>query len=243
MSLPLHASDFLLRHGWLAHQPKDVQLALSEIGEVVELPAGHVISNGSENSRYLTALVSGATNVSLSSEFFEPSLMHVELPGSWSVDALFGRTHKSTVTVKTRTPCQVALFSKKNVTLLETEVPALQASLVALSTGHYELALNIIAVHSERDAQTRVQLTLLRLIGDGLIHGLRSSRGPIDLPVNQTDLAELCLMSRNSVGPVLSKLERQNAIEIGYRNIRIVDRELLRPKILALHHQPSQFAV
>ena len=128
-----------------------------------------------------------------------------------------------------RTPCEIAYFSKTEMERITREVPEVWASLAKLTAGHIQLLMSIIACNAERDPQTRVSLTLLRLLGDGLIFGWGGEDDPRELPLNQNELAEMSLLSRNSVGTVLKKLETKGAIAVGYRSVRILDRDLLRP--------------
>jgi CRP-like cAMP-binding protein len=100
------------------------------------------------------------------------------------------------------------------------------ASLVSLYSDFF---LSALATQAERDVETRVKHTLLRLIAEDFLPVHDFPPGPVELPITQGDIAEMTFLTRNSVGPVLRRLEQQGAIALGYRKTTIMDRSLLRP--------------
>jgi CRP-like cAMP-binding protein len=73
------------------------------------------------------------------------------------------------------------------------------------------------------DSRLRCVATLLR-ISDRR----NADPSPVTLPISQTDLSQLCNLSRQTSGDVLRALEAEGLVTLGYRSITLNDPARLR---------------
>ncbi|WP_162933022.1 Crp/Fnr family transcriptional regulator [Roseovarius sp. EL26] len=156
-----------------------------------------------------------------------PILLHVSCAGAWGGDTAYTLDIDRVIRVTARTDCKVAHFPFHKLQVLTQHMPEVWAGLARLTAGHIKHMMTIVACGLEKNSNNRVSLNLLRLIGDGQMFGLGSEGDPKELPLSQSELAEMTSLSRNSVGIILKDLEAIGAIEVSYRNIKILNRKLL----------------
>lgn len=73
------------------------------------------------------------------------------------------------------------------------------------------------------DSRLRCVATLLRIGGRR-----NDDPSPVTLPISQTDLSQLCNLSRQTSGDVLRALETEGLLSLGYRSITLNDPARLR---------------
>lgn len=222
------AAQTLAARGWLSRQPQTVQRAMLEVGELITVPAGVMLNEIGDADGTVLAMVEGWVNVVIAPQDTAPCLMQVCGPGAWFGDMALLLGFDRMSSIETRTKCKVAVFSEQKIKTLLKVSPEFCASFTSLSAGQIETLVTIIATNNVRDPDARIGLTLLRLIGDGLPVGWGEIEDQPSVPISQTELAEMSLLSRNSVGTSLKKFEDQGAIKVGYKKIQILSRELLR---------------
>lgn len=230
MQLSNKAKQILSETGWLSRQPENVRNAFLDMGEIREWQKGQTIFNIGDPKGSMIGIVSGWVNTIIAPLAMDPMLMHVSGPGAWGGETAILAASDRRAIVSARTSCRIAHFPEKEIQALARTVPELRTSLAALSAGHMDHLLAVVLSFGQKNPDTRVRLALLRLVGDGLMFGWNDNSDPKDIPVTQRELAEMSMLSRNAVGAVLKDLEDSGALEIGYKKLTILNRELLRPK-------------
>lgn len=226
--LSAQAKNVLGRYGWLSLQDEEIKQAMFEIGFLRTVEAGQTLFTAGDGEAALHALVSGWQDVLVSPWTESPTLIHVSGPATWGGGLQVMTPVSRRATVVTRTRCQVAWFKASDVRAIGQRLPQMAASLGFLSTLYTDWLVSIVAAQAERKAGNRVRLTLLRVLGEGTPEGGPMQPDPILLPLGQSEISEMSLLTRNVVGPCLKQLEEEGAIKMGYRSIEVLDRNILR---------------
>ena len=226
--LTSEAKQILRSRGWLSTLQPDLIEALFDVGELRETEAGLDLFDENDTDGFLHGVVSGWQNVYVTPRYSAPFLIHVFGPADWAGAFPLITGGRRRANVVNRTDCISVYFSESEVRKLMERFPALWAALAYLVTLNTEFLISTFTAQAEQNPGTKVCLTLLRLIGDDHFPGYERRPDPVVLPISHQDIAEMSLLSRNTIGPVLKKLESIGAIEQGYGKITILDRECLR---------------
>jgi hypothetical protein len=92
--------------------------------------------------------------------------------------------------------------------------------------AHYDVAVGAVDDLLIRDDAKRFVAVLLRLGGCRL--KTQPGAAPIEIDVNQEDLAAMTNLARTTAGIVLRKLQASGHLEAAYRHIRILAPDALR---------------
>ncbi len=223
------AQEIVASQGWLRLVPAKFRADVLERSLIMTAAAGETIYQVGDPQGGIYGLVSGSLGVSIAPGDDGPYLAHFVRPGTWVGEG----------PVVTGGPRLVGLAAIRSSWLLHLPLQALQEILFKDPTGwrwialltmlHLETAIGAADDLMVRDHVQRCAAVLLRLAGcrrSGLADG-----SPIDVHVNQNDLARLANIARTTAGSVLRGLASEGHIEHQYRRVRILAPEALRAMI------------
>lgn len=224
-SRALAGASFFRSTGWLSQTSPDFQDAILTTLQWKVAEPGEQISRAGDLHGGLLGTAEGVVEVSV--EFGHPDTPFVDLAkaGLWvGYRPLLGKSRNITLTA--RTELLWALSPQSAVEALLDKTPVYWRDIALLGDMAYEVALGAVVDLTRHDGLLRLAASLLRLCncrtktpGPGT---------PLDVQISQSDLAGICVMSRNTVGAHLHNLVQQGLIELDYRHIRIVEPDKLR---------------
>ncbi len=219
----------LLNRGWLTTQSADFSDALLEVTQRREFKAGQTIFFEGDETDGVDGLAYGSVGVYSAPTENPPVLLHVAGPGEWGGGGpAISEENKRISSVVARTDVTMAHVSRESLKVLEAEFPDLRLRLVTLASIYLDFFALLYADNSDRDIDARTKAAIRRLLGEGFLPACDYPGDPSEIPVTQDEIAELARLSRNAVGPILRKLEKAEAISLGYRKITVLNRCLLQ---------------
>ena len=195
-----------------------------------QFKAGATIFSVGDPPGGMFGLVAGGLGVSIAPGERGPSLAHFARPGTWFGEAA----------AFSGQPRRVGLTSTRDTALLHLPLNAIHEivgqdptawRLFALVTlGHLDLAIGASDDLMIRDHVKRFIAILLRLGGCRLATPPDST--PIEVDVNQEDLATMANVARTTAGATLRKLEASGHLDLSYRRFRILAPDALRAMLV-----------
>jgi CRP/FNR family cyclic AMP-dependent transcriptional regulator len=220
------AQAIVAGHGWLHLVPASFRDAVLKRSLVMTAAAGETIYRVGDPPGGLYGLVSGSLGVSIAPGEKGPYLPHFIRPGTWVGEG----------SAVTGGPRIIGLDATRHCCLLHLPLHALQEilfkdptqwrCLALLTMLHLDTAIGAADDLMIRDHVKRCVAILLRL--GGCRRPGATDRMPVDVHVNQNDLAHLANIARTTAGGILRSLASQGHIEHSYRHIRIVAPDALR---------------
>jgi CRP/FNR family cyclic AMP-dependent transcriptional regulator len=217
------ASEIILNWGWLSHTPRPFQQAVLARCLLQEFKSGATVYSAGDPPGGMFGLVSGGLSVLAGPG---ARLPYIVTPGTWLgvTSALTGQ------------PRRFSLSATRNVEMLYLPLPSIHEIVKAdaatwrhfalVTVGHIELAMGASDDLMIRDHVKRFIAILLRL--GGCRSTTHPTSTPIEVDVNQQDLAGMSNVARTTAGAVLRKLEALGHVDLSYRHIRILRPDALR---------------
>jgi CRP-like cAMP-binding protein len=218
--------------GWLSEQSPALQDDLLARCILRTYSEKETICNVGDPHHGLYALVSGVLRVELSTMGEDYRIASVKQPVFWFGEAASLARSSFYVTITAATPASLLFLPHHDFERL-IENAAYCRALSVLLIGHIEEALQVIAQMLEGDVENRIAARV------ALLAERSGPQQPHVIPVTQSDLAEMCGLSRPTVQQVLSNLERRGLIRAGYRRIEVIDLEALVNCSKAASKHPS----
>jgi CRP-like cAMP-binding protein len=210
--------------GWLSRTTPDFQAQLLSIAVWKTAKPGMQISRAGDQGG-LIGIAQGTVEISAESGHPDTRFLDVATTGFWAGHRpLIGKLRNATVTA--RTDLIWVLAPQQSVEQLLRDQPEYWRFIVDLCDSAYETAFELVLDQTRQNGLSRVSATLLRLCG--CRQGGPSNQKNGSLHMSQTELAAISMMSRNTFGSYLSRLEQLGLIDVSYRSIRIVDADKLR---------------
>lgn len=215
--------EALLRgSGWLADIAEPLQGKLIAQGRWIERAAGEPLAMAGEEVGGLTGIAIGTVfsragnappDVSMTDLHFAPVWMasRALVPGEARMLSVVAQTEVKALRIP-----QFALFQ------LMGEHPELTAHLFRNFANLFARMTIVIGNAHLRDGRERCIAVLLRIVDDRY-----QGHAPDWIPIGQMDLAGMANVSRQKVGDVLRELEALGLVELGYRQMRVLDKDRL----------------
>ncbi len=209
--------------GWLAATPADFRAAMLERCVWQRVPPHVVLTHGGDVDGGLVAVVSGFVEIVSAIGPSDSPVAHVARAPFWfgELPALGHRSR--TITVSTRTVCDVGLIPQAAIDGIMATRPEWWRLLGMLSLEGITLVTQIATDLLIRDTRRRCVAVLLRIAGCR-----KDGDGPCEAGVGQDELAAMANISRQTSGMILRALEDEGVIKLGYRTILIVAPAALR---------------
>lgn len=210
--------------GWLSRQPARMQDELLSRCHLRTYREKETIYHVGDSCIGVFCLVSGSIRVEFAASGGDYKVASVRQPVSWfGQDACF-RRGGHLLTMSAAVPVVVLQLTPPEFERL-VENPAYCRAFALLTLEQVEDGLQVMGQMLIGDVEHKIAARLSSLAE-------RTDRDqPAVIPVTQSDLAEMCGLSRPTVQQVLANLERRGLIKAGYRRIEILD-----PARLAARH-------
>jgi CRP/FNR family cyclic AMP-dependent transcriptional regulator len=219
------ARDLLGRIGWLSRTPPGFRSAVLAITNIRRFPADTSFIVAGDALGGCWAVANGQVDLVSGRSAPDAPPSHIAHPGSWwGAAPLFGRPRFAGMTART------------DVTLGQVPLPAMRALLEdhpgwwrhigELVLEQAELASGAAADLLIRDSQRLAVAVMLRL--SDCRHADPQRSAPWGFRISQEHLAEMCNLSRQSLGLLLRDLERRGLVHLGYREVILRDTGALR---------------
>jgi CRP-like cAMP-binding protein len=212
--------------GWLSATPPEFQQAILSRGGWGPIEACAPIQEGGEEGGELIGLARGIVEMRTILGRADTPLMHFGHPVFWFgyVPILTGRPRR--IAASARTQVWLARIPQAAVRALLAERPEWWRHLMQLPIIYGDVSQTIAADLLIRDSERRCAAVLLRLGGRRFAG--QEDKGPVEVPVTQSDLAGAANLSRNSVGTMLQRLAARGLIEQRYRGVGVRAPKALR---------------
>ena len=207
--------DQLLCSRWFARQPRHVQQALAAAGRWVTLSAGQWVYGEGDETTGLVIVTRGMLR--LEAAVGERTI----LVGVAIAGGAFGQSQRRgggprIVTARAGPASQVVTIGDAALERIGAELPVLWRAVSELVYGQLDASVHGLAQMLALPPRARIAARLLLFADVG------------DAPLSQTDLAELCGLSRKSTNAHLALLEAEGMIRRGYGSIRVLDTSRLK---------------
>lgn len=217
-----HACGLARQSPWLASQPRDFADALLAAAQIRDFASGAVISDAHAERTGLHFLVHGCVQVAVPRPHQELSLAHVLLPGEWFGEVSSLTPLRSPAEYRARGRCVTLGVPQAELAHLAGRSEASARAMLALVASAASRLLEVLADTSGLDAPGRVISKLLSLSAPP---PGGAGRDTCRIPVTQTELAELCSVSRATVRVVMDDLDARGAVARSYAEIYILSRQ------------------
>lgn len=219
----------LAESGWLSLVSRELRSRVIDACVTREAKKGDVLWRVGDETNGLYCLLSGSIRVEAAQTRHGPAMLTIFHAVSWIGEAeiLAGTGRITTMTVLRNT--SLLFLPTTRVLALSKTYPEIWRGLGYLATDHLYTAvagLNDLTIRSSAD---RLAAILLRLCG-ARVPGFPNPR-ILDLDVTQSELAQLCNLSRSVIADHLDDFERCGQIEMGYGRLRILDAKSLADRI------------
>lgn len=220
---PVAAAAVLKGRGWLSDREPEFQEALLAICRWRRFEPGESMVIAGDIDAPLVGIASGTAAVITALGAPDTPLTHILHPGLWlGYVPLIARRPADNATVA-RTPVYAAMAAKSAVEALLKSHPAWWQHIARLALYYGEIAVNVVADLLIRESDRRCAATLLRIANCRF-----AGDEPTVANVNQTDLATVANLSRNTVNALLRDLEARGLVARQYNHIDLLDPVALR---------------
>jgi CRP-like cAMP-binding protein len=218
--------DWSRRDRWLTSLEPDVRRMILRGLVVRHLADGDAVYRAADPPDGIYGVISGQARIASHASNGKLLLNLVVAPGDWfgEIAVLDNKPRFHDVFVRGRT--RIAhLPQVETARLLQTEVAFVRA-LAVLACRHHRGAMNFALRALTRPVAARLAYALLSIVRHRESGG-GSLTGPMALPLRQEDLANIVGMSRQTVAPLLRRLQEKGVVSLGYGSITVLDRNAL----------------
>lgn len=212
----------VLRAGWLADQPEDVQGAILKAARLIHYPAGEFVFHAGDSEGGLYGVVSGGVGIHLPSDAGETVLAHVIRCGVWFGYGPLVRGRRRSLSFSLVEPSFLLHMPLSNAQEIAGRSPLHQRAILSVSEYGMDAATKVIETLLIRNTDRRIAATLLRVAP--LRDAGSSSR---EVHLTQAQLGEMANADRQVVNRALKRLEANGWIHVSYGRIDIVDEAAL----------------
>ncbi len=219
----LRESDAKLvaRSGWLSVVPEKLRSQVIDACTTRSVKKGEFLWHFGDRVDGLYLILSGCLRAETSESHHGPSMLTILHQGSWIGEAeILGGTRRIT-TMSALRDCALLFLSRSDLMALSRRYPEVWRGLGYLASEHMYLAIASLYDLMIRSSPARVAAILLRICGVRVpaFPGITAT----DIDVTQTELGQLCNLSRSVVSTVLDDFEKRGLIETRYGRVRMLD--------------------
>ena len=218
------------RQGWLSFPPRPFRENVLDRCLFESFSAGATIYSVGDPPGGMYGLVAGKLAISIAPGERGPYVGHFAQPGTW-----FGEAAAFTEQAR-----RIGLSATRETEVLHLPLHAIREIVAAdpgtwrwfglASIAHIDTAIGSSDDLLIRDHVKRFIAVLLRL--GGCRYATPAGGETIEIDVNQEDLAAMTNLARSTVGAILRQLQADGHIEVGYRNLRVVNPDALRGMLM-----------
>jgi len=224
------AHEIVLRRGWLSQTPPAFQRAVLDKCYLQEFKAGTTIYMTGDPPGGMFGLVTGDLGVSIAPGERGPYLAHFFRPGAWfgETPAFSGQSRR--IGVMATRDTELLHLPLQGIHEIVSRDPEAWRLFALVAIGHLDTIIGGCVDLMIRDHVMRFIAVLLRL--GGCRSATKPDSVPIEVDLNQEDLAAMANIIRTTAGAILRKLEKAGHIKLSYRRIRILDPDALRAMLV-----------
>jgi CRP/FNR family cyclic AMP-dependent transcriptional regulator len=210
----------ILRHGWIADQPKEVSVAVLKIARLVFYPAGDFVFHADDSAGGMHGVVTGGVGIHIPAAGGESVLAHVARCGVWFGYGPFLRGRRRSLTFSLTEPSWLTHVPLSGIQKIARRSLMHQHALLSVSEYGMDVATKVIETLLIRDSDCRIAATLLRVAPPR--EDDESAPHP-DILLTQAKLGEMANLDRQIVNRILRQMEAKGWVQVSYGRIRIVD--------------------
>ena len=198
---------------WLHNLPPDLIEALKAAAK--SAPSSRVVGSvrSATCQTFLSAWKSGVMALHTDNEEQLDTIGHIFAPGDWyGVAAILVHTPRF-IGSSALTDARVVQVSRREIERIAAQHPILWRAIAVLSAMNTQLATRVARDALIKSPAERCAATLLELAGRQPL--------PCELPLTQSQFAEICGLSRGAVAKALSDLELAGKVARGYASITV----------------------
>lgn len=177
------------------------------------LHPGQRLSEIGDTSNHLIGVERGFVAIHTDDDHQLDVIGHVFGPGEWFGIAAILSDKPRFVGSSALTDVRILQLPKNAFESLAQKHPNLWRAIAVLSAMNAEVAIRVARDTLIKSPTDRCAATLNRLVGRQPL--------PCELPITQSQLADICSLSRGSVSKALTALEATGAITRGYSSITV----------------------
>lgn len=181
--------------------------------QVRTLHRGQRLSEIGDTSNHLIGVERGFVAIHTDDDHQLDMIGHVFGPGEWFGIAAILSDKPRFVGSSALTEVRVRQLPKNAFERIAQKHPHLWKTIAVLSVMNAEVAVRVARDTLIKSPTDRCAATLNRLVGRQPL--------PCELPITQSQLADICSLSRGSVSKALTALEATGAITRGYSSITV----------------------
>lgn len=219
--------------GWLARQPAAFQDDVLSRCILRSYGEKETIYRAGDPCVGMFGLVSGVIKIEFEAPGGDYKVGSVKQPVFWTGHGAALMRANYLVGLSTATPV-TALFLPVHEFERLVETPGHCRCFATLAVEHFNEALQVIGQLLVGNVEDRVALRLAQLSKGS------TAPGPVVLPITQSEIAEMCGLSRPTVQQALSGLEKRGLVRPGYRRIEIPEPDKLTLRNGAEPHSLSE---
>jgi CRP/FNR family cyclic AMP-dependent transcriptional regulator len=204
-------------HGWLASEPLEFKRWAALSGRWRLYKPGQFVYFSGDASDGIFGLASGGLEVTFPLVAEEPVVLHRAQVGFWIGDNGELSDTPRTISLMAATECRMLHLPRDSIRNLLTSEPKYWQSFYRLATINTSIAVGLLAEVLSLTLRARMCRRLLQLTDNSM-----------DVTVTQDDISKMLGVYRSTLRPILNKLVKSGAIELGYRRIRVIDRNILK---------------
>lgn len=209
--------------GLLASLPADLQTMLLARGEWRRVAPQTPLFLAGDNTGALLGIASGHVAFETALTGTAMTLVEMQRGPLWIGGQPLVDGSMRVVTATARSEVQLISFPMGTMYNLIAQDVRFTPTTLAIAARLFRIALTALSDALIPDSLQRCVATLLR------VSGLRiAGDGPVTIPISQTDLSQLCNLSRQTAGDVLRSLAAEGWLLLGYRAVTITAPAQLR---------------
>jgi CRP/FNR family cyclic AMP-dependent transcriptional regulator len=213
------AHDLARSTGWLALQSVKLQDEVISRCHLRNFREKETLFHVGDPYAGLYCLVDGVVRIEFAAGGGDYKIASVAQPVFWFGEGASFRRGSYLITTVAQKPVSALDLPHQDFERL-IETPAYCRALALLSVDHFDECLQLLGQLLIGDVEQRIAVRLA-MLAEGL------NGAPPVVHVTQSDLAEMCGLSRPTVQQALASLQRRGLVKPGYRKIEILDAERL----------------
>jgi CRP-like cAMP-binding protein len=215
-----------LRRGtWFGGLPPSLAKTLFESGRSEEYGAGETIYAEGSPAQGLFALVEGAVHFEKLDRSGHRVLLHVGPPGFWFGEIAAGGGLRTMVTARAYTRVQVWRVPIFAVSRILSSEPELFSALSTLMAARFAALIETVCAMRRPSAVAQIA-GRLALMDENCKENNSAVRVSV-IQMTQNDLADMTGHARQTVNAAVKRLEEEGLINVGHRQIEILDPKAL----------------
>lgn len=215
------ALDLVFAHrGWLSWQALEQRQRVLGLCRRIAFDAGEDIVHIGDDAGGIYGVLSGGVGSIAMTNITGPNLGHIMRPGDWFGVGPLLTGGKRTMTFRAMEEAEVVLVPLSSLRPLMAVDPTFAGMIARLTEDALKSTVTVACELLIKDAPRRLAATLLRVTA--VLEGIVSAY-PQGFRISQTDLGEMCALSRNHTNRILSDLQAQGLVALSYNHIQIVD--------------------